>query len=138
MRRSGGDGRRTQLGASAHVVCTHPSTFLTLQHLLQHDSNMATMCDVSFDEMAMALSYISLGGAAPASSARGLPSLAPVKKDKKEKKAKKEDDDVSVVRGVVASPGKWFTLVVGRVESMYLRHHCCFGLADGRHTLPAP
>lgn len=56
---------------------------------------MATVCDVSFDEMAMALSYISLGGAAaPASSARGLPSLAPVKKDKKEK-AKKEDDDVS-------------------------------------------
>lgn len=61
---------------------------------------MATTCDVSFDEMAVALSYISLGGAAaaPASSARGLPSLAPVKKDSKKgskKKAAAADDDVS-------------------------------------------
>ena len=59
---------------------------------------MAATCDVSFDEMAIALSYISLGGsaAAPASSARGLPSLAPVKKEKKEKKkAVAADDDVS-------------------------------------------
>eukprot|EP00903_Cladosiphon_okamuranus_P005541 g5517.t1 len=63
---------------------------------------MAATCDVSFDEMATALSYISLGGAAtaPASSARGLPSLAPVKKDKKDtkeketKKAVAADDDM--------------------------------------------
>ncbi|CAM9995832.1 unnamed protein product [Hapterophycus canaliculatus] len=64
---------------------------------------MATVCDVSFDEMAMALSYISLGGAAaPASSARGLPAATPAKKDKKEKKAKKPeaDDDVRCVGGV--------------------------------------
>ncbi|CAB1097691.1 unnamed protein product [Ectocarpus sp. CCAP 1310/34] len=57
---------------------------------------MATACDISFDEMAMALSYISLGGtaAAPASSARGLPSLAPVKQEKKAAKKPEADDEV--------------------------------------------
>lgn len=54
-------------------------------------SNMAATCDVSFDEMAVALSYISLGSgaSAPASSARGLPA-APAKKDEKPA----ADDDV--------------------------------------------
>lgn len=59
---------------------------------------MAT-CDVSFDEMAVALSYISLGSgaasSAPASSARGLVDVQ--KKEPKAKKAAKPeaDDDVS-------------------------------------------
>ncbi|CAM9554268.1 unnamed protein product [Ectocarpus sp. 12 AP-2014] len=57
---------------------------------------MATACDISFDEMAMALSYISLGStaAAPASSARGLPSLAPVKQEKKAVKKPEADDEM--------------------------------------------
>ncbi|CAM9828470.1 unnamed protein product [Scytosiphon promiscuus] len=64
---------------------------------------MAVACDISFDEMAMALSYISLGSAAaaPASSARGLPSSTPAKKEKKAKKVEKPaaDDDMDDLFG---------------------------------------
>lgn len=56
---------------------------------------MATTCDISFDEMAVALSYISLGSgaaAAPAAStARALPA-APAKKAEAP-----ADDDVRYV-----------------------------------------
>ncbi|CAN0274578.1 unnamed protein product [Pylaiella littoralis] len=63
---------------------------------------MAT-CDVSFDEMAVALSYISLGSgaasSAPASSARGLVDVQ--KKEPKAKKAAKPeaDDDMDDLFG---------------------------------------
>lgn len=75
---------------------------------------MATVCDVSFDEMAVALSYISLGvgtaaptSVVPVSTDRGLPAKgskpAPADTAKpasgtKEKGASKadEDDDVRI------------------------------------------
>lgn len=83
---------------------------------------MAATCDVSFDEMAVALSYISLGGAAaaPASSARGLPSLAPVKKDKPAKKAAEDDDVSSKTRKTKNSiqgwcPRRWVVAFAARV-----------------------
>lgn len=59
---------------------------------------MATTCDVSFDEMAVALSYVSLGcvAAAPvaASTARALPAapVAAATKAKKETSAADDDD----------------------------------------------
>ena len=55
---------------------------------------MAVTCDISFDEMAVALSYIGLGGgsaAAPATStARALPAAPAAKKAEKPA----DDDDV--------------------------------------------
>lgn len=66
---------------------------------------MAT-CDMSFDEMAVALSYVSLGGgSAPAvATARSAPP-APAATKKVETPAKKtdDDDDVSTQCSVVQS-----------------------------------
>lgn len=64
---------------------------------------MAAVCDVSFDEMALALSYISLSGGsvaspAAASTARALPLAAPVKKAEKPKPKPADDDEVGVRR----------------------------------------
>lgn len=135
------------------LACSLAPAFVSLPLALppphtqyQHDSNMAT-CDVSFDEMAVALSYISLGGgaAAPASSARGLPSLAPVKKAKKEtKKAVAADDDVSSDtrkkshRGIVVQEVRqmygWCCLLARQIP----RHRCTVDFVFTLHRKPPP
>lgn len=87
---------RCRLCRCAALVWPPTQRVLSTQHHTSSTSTkMATACDISFDEMAMALSYISLGGtaAAPASSARGLPSLAPVKQQEKKPAKKPEADD---------------------------------------------
>lgn len=63
---------------------------------------MAATCDISFDELAVALSYISLGGAVTVSTDRGLPAApavpppaAATKKEEEPAKVDKDDDDVS-------------------------------------------
>lgn len=105
-------------------------------HSTQHDNTMAATCDVSFDEMAIALSYISLGGAAaaPASSARGLPSLAPVKKEKKEKKAAAADDDVSSEPRKTNHRGSLFSKrLVHQVYQVYYWLMWCSRGQNSRH-----